>query len=913
MTSTPSREHSDLLRRIVVYEDGRTEAACTDGSALILGRSGGLSYFRPAGERRRLLLQGATSEIRPKVAQLVRRANTLLPRPLIFNAGDAVAVHTGKWDERAASRGEDGCGFSAQHQDLSATSANLNTSSCSILGMNQTSMIHDSSCFPLDNTTSHNMTGVGGSFIAGGSSSSSSSMMTSPQKKQPSTAEEINRQEIRQHYTKRQHARWRVEDCRLEDASSEPPSSSSTTEKCVTLTCIDGDCTIRLPMHARFVHISWPCLIPDHRAVRTTTGANRGTTIAIVYEHVVMRQTFPLRSVPPQWRYPVAVCLTKCAQDRGEGVATTAWTDAEVSEYACRVSANEVATKLPLAAELDGEATWTNDSSSPASGVLIGAPSGENRVIAVWENKIDHRNKIDDRGSCSSRSTVTTWAIPPVEAAASTWSSFSSLQQHQHGLTNSTAGSYAYGGSSSSSGPSARRLSPTRSSEQHPLLLSWPSDGTVLESTSRGTYWRHIGSMGEVLRNLLPTSDGDADFLENILRWFGGVELLCVPRRAMRGARAGGGSPSPTSAKASVSAAEGLRLRSEVSAEGTGRFAAFLCADGSTLIRAKFVDGTRIEYTQGNDSFVVFSAARREVRTFAEPTDAKEHVKACRVFERQMADKEERSRRNSGEVVQLDDQHLQGGNSTFDPTDPLQRSSLLNASSSSHILDPQQQHRSLLLTGISPYQKKSRRAEETQAREARALAEREMIRIRAKQMADSLHAVTAVGGSFPPPAPSASGGTTSTGFNSSSSSAARTPPLTTSIGTMRSGNVPNIAASRGIGTTSVGAQHDYLRTRPAPATLDTTGVTSTSSSMLVDDVLELQRRNAAALQTYFGDSLRAEQPRGGILGATDLNITALGALERSRKMLSSLESDMKIFGEGGGTTPSSIQKTTTCK
>jgi len=98
-----------------------------------------------------------------------------------------------------------------------------------------------------------------------------------------------------QHYTKREHARWRDEDV---EVSEEGLSLSST----------EGTARVFVRPHQRLVEIEWLCLVPNSRALRTQVD-KMSTTIGLVYEHLAMKQVFPLVSVPEHWRYPVAMCL----------------------------------------------------------------------------------------------------------------------------------------------------------------------------------------------------------------------------------------------------------------------------------------------------------------------------------------------------------------------------------------------------------------------------------------------------------------------------------------------------------------------------------------------------------------------------------------------------------------------------
>ena len=73
-----------MLRRLLLFEDGRAEAAFDDGTAIILNSSAALSYFSADGSKRRCLAQHALSSFKQKAATVQKKRNEFMPDPFLL-------------------------------------------------------------------------------------------------------------------------------------------------------------------------------------------------------------------------------------------------------------------------------------------------------------------------------------------------------------------------------------------------------------------------------------------------------------------------------------------------------------------------------------------------------------------------------------------------------------------------------------------------------------------------------------------------------------------------------------------------------------------------------------------------------------------------------------------------------------
>eukprot|EP00392_Amoebophrya_sp_AT5.2_P017144 g17467.t1 len=385
------------------------------------------------------------------------------------------------------------------------------------------------------------------------------------------------------------------------------------------------------------VEVSFPCLIPDHRGIRTTQKADKTSCIGIVYEHVHTQQLFLPHTLPPCWRFPAHCCLRALVADVEE--TTFCENDAPAGDA-----------QLP-------RRRLTAISPDP--------DLGEHSCV-IYDDR-EARNWGEDEHATSVRRRIVREVVTPLPASFCADNRRKEARDHQHhggGVVTSDDSWYA----EDSFSPTEKLLvgNPQRGvlvvvqhdyaffAQQQKMwalpVVGGRRDGRsslalpTFTSRSYGEYWLNLQS-GE---HLLGAA---ADTLKDALAFFGGRE---------------GKTDAPAEQHANASKAAFpalLKLVKELSVPHLGRFSCYSCSatvpldptTGSMIpskprsavphspqpqffIRAQFLDGVRVEYYRGHGNFTIFTSAdaQRAVRTFAVPCGAEEYLRACRVFEHEV-------------------------------------------------------------------------------------------------------------------------------------------------------------------------------------------------------------------------------------------------------------------------------------
>ncbi|CAD7953828.1 unnamed protein product [Amoebophrya sp. A120] len=684
--------------RIIISPNGRVEAKFEDHTGLILQpRLKAVSYFDKVGKRTRTLLNGnienAVTEIRQKLACCVKIANQYLPEPICVPPAPGNNFYGGSSHSASSSSSN----YRRPHNRHTATATKLSSEDVGRQATETTTCYLDRytkqehARWPSGTTRSVSRVGELTTQIA---SSDGDTVV----KVHVITSSARNLFENDPILLQQQRPR-EDETSHAGGASEEKGQGATTTSR----TLSSGSSPLLL-----LVEVAWPCLIPDHRTVKTTTDLRSKTTkIGVMYQHEKMKQYFLLNhdTLPLCWRYPVRLCLQKLLEELLQsGVTTTpsaqqGSTTAEATsdgarpaqlrqlaeqnlnpslrttlqdlaarcEISCSVGAApgeehaEVVTPLPSAMKLEKttsdvhSSVYADDHVSPASlDELVEQKSNSRAVLAVWvrNNSLPSYVALPEYNSTPGGSSITS-SLTLFAKQEQIWA-MECLQA---------------GGDSLSS-----------------VVEVLPMN--CYESYSNGQFWR----CGRTNRRFV-ASEFDLPLLANAVRWFGGTEGkrdVPPPRPFSERSQVSSHSIKNASTSTLLQLAgitngdflteknrSNLHLKHEMSVENVGRFACYefyepaaatatspderghfpLHPQANYLIRAKFLDGTRMEYETGRtaksrNEFVITTVEKgRMVRSFSNQIALEkeflEYVRACKVFEYQVLVKSEEQKQNS--------------------------------------------------------------------------------------------------------------------------------------------------------------------------------------------------------------------------------------------------------------------------